>query len=1159
MTELTSQQKLALATDKNIAVTAGAGTGKTRILVERYIHILLTEEVDIKEVLAITFTDKAAAEMMERVANSIDEFLNSKSAGINKAKLFQIKNRLNSAYISTIHAFCSRLLRENPIEAEVDPDFKIMNDFQNTLLQKESITEVLEIVNQNRDEWIELFRFFGLSNINNMLTFGLEHRFEIEKYKKEKGNLNPKILYDKLVEHYLETIKKAFDESLLNNIDSIIRSVPQSDFPNAKQHPKGAEAVTAIKKYSQSNLDVQSLEYWKNLFALADMFTTDKGKTYKDVRYLGTKKSWSDTSIQCLVELSEQMVPVFDWMLSNPSTPPGETDEKILIQLPKFYDLYNLVLQHYSQKKSELSSLDFEDMQIITLNLLQDNPDIRSKIAGQFKYIMVDEFQDTNLLQWEIISKLGNLKENKFFIVGDPKQSIYGFRNADVRLFNEVKEQFELITAGTNASSNITLSDSFRFKENVNTFINDTFGSILSGSNNNPWEVGYNTLVSGRSDKSGGEVEFALLPENETTDLQAEFIANRIKQIVNETDYRYGEIAILLRTRNHLNEIEEQLRKSGIPFKTIGGIGFYQRQEIYDVYHLIQFLVNPQNDMALIGVLRSPFANISDEGLFFLAMERNKNSYWDILSEVDTVENLSSNDLKRLQLFRQRASRWIQRRDRIEFSELLQEIVHECLYQVSMLVDFNGEQLFANLKKIIRIAEENEKFGFTSLIDFAESLKQLINSTTREGEAQTDLEDETTVKVMTVHQAKGLQFPLVIHPYLEQQKNAFPSSCFIDEDWGLVSNINSFLKENNSFYLIDLLKHKQQQKELAELKRLFYVACSRAKDHLILTSTFKENKTKPDTPLAWLMDALDISQQQIVDGNFQNIESDSFKIWRELPELEKSEKISRSKAISSIKILKKSNHDLSGNTVLPYYLKKIFDYPKEEIFSATQLMTFIKDKKSYFNRYHLGFFEEDYERLITSEAEQDLAIIKGKVIHKYLELFPNVDLDNLLFDFEILNPDFRTELKKELLVFEQRLKESPFLFSILNAKEFKNEISITMKLGDSFLTGTIDKMFKNQNGLWQVVDYKTNKIGTRQIANTAESYRTQIEVYALLLSSIFPEQDNYIITLYFIQPDDNFQKDFKKDELLEIENKLLQTIKEIKKYYPYTDKILSPK
>ncbi len=1155
MTELTPQQKLSLATDKNIAVTAGAGTGKTRILVERYLHILLTESVDIKEVLAITFTDKAASEMMERVSKQIDELLNSQN--INKPKLFQLKNRLSSSYISTIHSFCLRLLKENPIEAQLDPDFKVLNDFQNSLLRKEAITEILEVINQDKNDWIEFFRIFGLNNIINMLEFGLSHRFELHNYINKIENISSDELFRKLVEHYLNTVNNVFDDSLLNSIDLIIKSIPISDFATAGDNKKGSVVVNALESYLKINTDRKSIEYWKWLFKLAGIFTAGSGNQYKNLAQLGSKKSWSDSTARLLVELSETINPINCWQSANPSAPPGKLDYLVFSQMPQFFKLFNLVSEHYSQKKSDLTAVDFEDLQLKVWDLLQNNPEVCSKISKQFKYVMVDEFQDTNLLQWQIIAKLGEIKENKFFIVGDPKQSIYGFRNADVRVFKDVKNQFEINKPGNSESGNITLSHSFRFKENINIFINDAFNSILTESENNPWEVDYEDVSTARDDKAGGQIDLAFFEQNDSTDLQSEFVARRIIQLVNQQTYRHGDIAILLRTRNHLPEIEEKLRNYDVPFKTIGGIGFYQRQEIYDVYNLIQFLVDPDNDLALIGILRSPFANISDEGLFFLAINRNQASYWDKLSDIENIDNLPGNDLKRLKLFRQRASCWIKKRDRIDFSELLNEIIHECFYQVSMIVDFNGEQLFANLKKISRIAEEYEKTGFTSLIDFAESLKQLINSTSREGEAQTDLEDETTVKVMTVHQAKGLEFSVVFFPYLEQQLKFFSNNCYFDSKWGLVSNINSPTRKDDSIYLLDLLKHKQQLKELAELKRLFYVACSRVRNHLVLTATVKENQSHPDTLVEWLLNSLDLTTGEILAGNIREDLKKNLQIWLDLPEIEIAEKGARSKAQSSINILKKSKSSSVDNSKSPFYLEEITDQPKKEIFSATQLMTFIEDKKSYFNRYHLGFFEEDYERLITSGVDQDLAIIKGKIIHKYLEYYPNSDLESLLFEFEILNPAFKQELKDDLLVFENRLKDSKFLSSVLNNKEFKNELSITRKLGDSFLTGAIDRMFKNENRLWEVVDYKTNKIKSNQIDITAEKYKTQIEVYALLLSSIFPQQKNYNVTLYFIQPDDFFKKVFTKDELIKVENKLLQTIQEVKQYYPYTDKRLT--
>jgi ATP-dependent helicase/nuclease subunit A len=184
MSNLTPKQRLGLARDKNIALNAGAGTGKTRILVERYLEILVEENLDVKNVLAITFTNKAAAEVMVRVAQNIEEkLLVTKKEGIHR-KLLNIRNRLSSANIATIHAFCMRILRDYPLESGLDPEFSLLNELQSNLMIEETIKEEIETLNQEENNWLGLFRMFGQKTINEMLQFALEHRFEMERINK---------------------------------------------------------------------------------------------------------------------------------------------------------------------------------------------------------------------------------------------------------------------------------------------------------------------------------------------------------------------------------------------------------------------------------------------------------------------------------------------------------------------------------------------------------------------------------------------------------------------------------------------------------------------------------------------------------------------------------------------------------------------------------------------------------------------------------------------------------------------------------------------------------------------------------------------------------------------------------------------------------------
>ncbi len=1154
---LTPRQCLALQRNLNLAVTAGAGTGKTRVLVERYLDLLLTEKVDIREILAITFTNKAAAEMMNRVARRLDELLKQTTDLSRRQELLLLRDRLSSAYISTIHAFCLRILREYPVEAGLDPDFNQLNEMQNELLIEQTIRSELEKISTDEQHWLDLFRLFGTRLVQKLLHTGLEHRFEMLRLLQKYENSSVEILYQELSNLFFNQVLTTFQDYPFEQVQAVSTTI-LSEISSTKQDHKQAQKVREIIEKFSSSTDRSNLDYWNNLLALAQTCTTSQATAYKVLAPLGGDKSWKNGSADHLKRLSGMLVPIARWLKETSLTPPGMVDHYVLQQLPKLYQLYAQVEKNYTARKKEQGWIDFDDMLILVRELLLNNADLRDRIAAQFKFILVDEFQDTNLLQWEVIANLGELMQNKFFIVGDPKQSIYGFRNADVRVFNRVRQEFAGAAAAEKYHGNVVFEESFRFKDNLTCFINACFSRIMQPSETNQWEVEYSPLSTKRFDTDGGQVEFALLEDTGESDLQAEFVGERIRKILKDHDIQPGQIAVLLRTRNHLIAIEEQLRRQDIPFKTIGGIGFYQHQEIYDVYHLLRFLLNPHDDPALIGLLRSPFANISDDTLLFLALANNGSSYWKKMEHLKTITDLDVAEQDKLDYFRQQAKGWLNRRDRVYFSELLREIFQQSGYRTVMCAQLQGEQLAANLDKILALATEFEQTGFTTISEFTGYLHNLIHTQVKEGEAPLALEDQFTVKVMTIHQAKGLEFPVVFLPYLEQKIRApRADESYFDEKLGLISRIRKMglppvCPKSDSYYLLNLVRWELRQKELAELKRLFYVGCTRAQDQLILSAYCDDQKVPVETPLYWLLQAIQRQPQDLEEGENLSWEKSTIHIRRTTLTTTLSADTTFSKVFGSLQQLKEIVKQKHASRELPLFLRSISDHPTGEIFSATQLMAFRQNKEDYYRRYHLGYFEGDYESFRLTSSLEDKALLKGKLLHRYLQFYPQEDIERWLFEFEISDQNLIEELRQDVQELVQKIRNSPIIQRVLTAAVSQNEVKVLMQLESDFITGTLDKIFQNETRQWEVLDYKTNRIDRTQVQEVLERYRIQIQTYALLLAQLYPQQQEYTVNFYFTHLDQHCPITFSREDLSGIEQSFIQIIREIKEHFePY--------
>jgi len=1187
--QLTDEQKQALDFSRNISVTAGAGAGKTRLLVERFMEIATRhyrqKPYQARKILAITFTNKAAGEMRERIAQAVNERLQEAKDKKERQHLLGIRDQLNSVAISTIHSFCARILREYPIEAQLPPDFGELDDMQSSLLMSQAIDQLFEEINattddQQRNAYLELFQYFEPKKIRLLLRRALSQPYEMSAIVERFVTFNDEQDYFAFVSQlWLEAINQLWPASELQKLFSLAGSLVGKLKPAASEAALKADGFLQQLSvlYGKASL---SVEEFRIVFKALEFYTAQKGKAYSSLRSLGGKKSWQADAEPMLLALSEQSAQLLSLLKTfDPGPPPGDNDRLYFRLFTVIFQLYQRARQFYEDLKAEIPGLDFEDLLIKVYQLLKDNPRVRQELARRYEFIMVDEFQDTNALQWKIIELLaseeGRLCKQKIFVVGDPKQSIYGFRNADIRIFKAVKQQLARVAGYNEAadySGNVLLKNSFRFLPRINAFINDLFADLLQPSAQNIYEVEFEPLTAQRDVPEKGHIELAVLREEDQLTEEA-YIAQTIERLVRnqeltcherkgseekERKLEFGDIAILLRSRSELLQIEQALRNRDIPFKTVKGIGYWQRQEIQDFYHLLNFLADPESDFYLVALLRSKLFLVADRVLFHLSQEEGQ-TYWQKLGG-ELKGPYSEQERAELQRIANRLRRWIELRDLLPLGELLRLVLDELNYPALIMAQTDGEQLLANVEKFIEHVYRFNKSGLSGLLELIRQLELLIEENLKEGEPQINLDDRETVKIMTIHAAKGLQFPVVFIPYLNTKNvDNVRQAVFLEPEIGLATAFRSDTEESlDDFCLLKLLKLEKKKRELAEAKRIFYVAVTRASEHLFFSARIKDGKIQRHSFLEWLQAFSQKRQADLLDKETTIIEGQDYQLHvvhqLQAEEFEEQQALAYRKELESLKQQLDKTAPVEPEDLQPYQPLK--DVPGPLIFSATRLMTFMEDKENYYHRYHLGFFESDYQLFAENIYRMDDSLVKGKIFHRFLELSTQKQMDEqellerIFFEFEVFDDSKRQQLKKEIHELKDKMYASEQGRAILQTSQARNELTVTMRLGNDFFTGTIDRIIKNEEGLWQVVDYKTNRIQAAQVAETAQKYDWQMRGYALLLSQLFPQQKVFPVMLYFVHPARLYQIVYSRDEIAVIKREFENLIEKIKRTYP---------
>jgi len=794
---LTVDQKKAAHSPNSVCVTAGAGTGKTFMLASRYLYHLETGFSPL-QIVAMTFTNKAATELRSRIRQTVLTNAPDRSDWLAE---------LEAAQISTFHSLAGRICREHSEAAGVTADFVALDEWDGQLWLTDQLAIALDKLPT------ELYAQIPYSLLRSAMVAFLADPLSAETaLERNQQDWLP----------LLEDFKKQALETLLNT--DIWRSAWDClSHVSGKAGDKMEEArqivLSAMKAISQGeNLEI----------ALAQIESVDlRG---------GSAKSWASKEVlaevkeglKALKELIKQVKKVGTITLNF-----TEFDQQIEVAIPTLKKAFNLVQNSLKEAKRQQRILDFNDLEVRALQALQ-NPDVQAYYAERWQIFLIDEFQDTNPTQGKLLEYL--TPQSIMTLVGDEKQSIYGFRRADIKVFQQWRDRL---------NNSVALSTSFRTHQSLISNINQLFSPVLLELHQ---ELGANRQEA--SHNSPHLEIFAVTPDPDlkpkpSVDLcrqvEAQHIADLIENLLNDAlpvwDKKTGktrpiqpsDIAVLARTWTPLEGYGQAISQrafagQSIPVVQTKGGNLLDSREAKDAFALLQFLADIRNDLSFIAVLRSPFFAVSDRVLYELSQTGQGKSWWQKLESADLPELLPTIiTLKTL----------VKRRNLDPPSRLLQwadkltgytAVIANLPYSQRRLADWRGfldtvRQLEAGMAEVFQVVRRLQRISANSL-EIARPPLEAINA----------------VSLMTIHASKGLEWSVVIIPDLTRQSGGRTNTILFDPELGVSWTEEDEAGDKQKPALFTLLEQQQKQRETDEAKRLLYVALTRARDRLILTA-----------------------------------------------------------------------------------------------------------------------------------------------------------------------------------------------------------------------------------------------------------------------------------------------------------------------------------
>jgi ATP-dependent helicase/nuclease subunit A len=849
---LSGEQQCAILTPGDLFVRAGAGSGKTEVLARRFVALLAGDiegspPLAPERIAAVTFSEKAAHDMRTRIAAVLAERIAQASDEAARTHLLRAQRTLPLARISTLHAFCARILRENALAAGLDPAFDIIDEYQSAVfLERETEQALLAAIRSDDPGALLLAAMRGLhgsTHREGALPIVMRLMGELSRAGHDAAWLRDR------TREAVERILAQQDQ--INHIACRLAGLVDSLVALPNFTGKAADKVAALRlEWPKLQPVLRGFAAYSSpgaseaLRRLLELLPEARGAAIKpiieDLRKLLNAKG--------AFELGGELIEAWGaYRAARPSRAVA--------------DLLVLIQDALAEAKRRDAVVTFDDLLLLTRRLLADSTAVVKRYQESLGALLVDEFQDTDPIQDEILERLCSSSAGgvmpSLFIVGDEKQSIYRFRGADITVFDRRRKRTTRV---------LPLSRNRRSTPHIVAFANAFGASIMrAGSDPAPrhwvqWAPEHD-LIADRGD--GFDPAVQILRSCAASDagtgrkFEAQVVAQHIHDLIDRNlpvfdatlganrPIAYRDIAILMRAFTDVAIYERALRAAGIPFYTVKGRGLFGSQEVIDLVELLTAINDPRDSLALAAALRSPFFTLSDDALLELALDLHER---DSSPGPSALADLFAGDeppdfgwLKRDRAEAEQAWRVLHElraaRDRLTVTAMIEQAIELTGFETVMFAVDPSGQRSANLHRLIELARSFETHQFFTFHDFVAYLRRLAEEEPREPQAQILGENENVVRLMTVHQAKGLEFPLVVVADMWRQLPRANPQPLISPHAGLVlcDTIGSGYDEIPNRALTEL-RNEIYDQELAESARLLYVAITRARDHLILSA-----------------------------------------------------------------------------------------------------------------------------------------------------------------------------------------------------------------------------------------------------------------------------------------------------------------------------------